>query len=93
MNALIRHARFTEGTDMQKAARAGALCMVVRSSDWLPQDGDIIRDVSLAYPEKVWEQLLGSAKEEQIISNDEASFPHSPDNDVIELQETTPGTK
>lgn len=34
--------------DLQKARRAGALCMIVRSESWTPQDGDeIIKNVLL----------------------------------------------
>jgi hypothetical protein len=32
-------------TDLQRAARAGALCMVVRNGDWKPCAGDAISDV------------------------------------------------
>jgi len=34
-------------TDLQKAARARALCMVVRNQDWRPEPGDIIADAYL----------------------------------------------
>jgi hypothetical protein len=34
-------------TDLQKAARAGALCMVVRNQDWRPEPGDIVADAYL----------------------------------------------
>ncbi|KAF2499280.1 hypothetical protein BU16DRAFT_523786 [Lophium mytilinum] len=33
-----------EEKDLRKARRAGALCMIVRSSDWVPRDGDEIVD-------------------------------------------------
>jgi hypothetical protein len=81
MNALVH----MKGTELQKAARAGALCMVVRSPDWQPQDGDTIHDISLAFPEKVREQYLGPAKEDPFL------LSHS--NDDMELQEHTPGVK
>lgn len=44
VSAIIRHARITRKDELRAAARAGALCMVVRSRHWLPQDGDVIRD-------------------------------------------------
>lgn len=40
-----------EEQDLRKARRAGALCMIVRSSDWVPRDGDEIQEnVLLAQP-------------------------------------------
>ena len=33
-----------EEQDLRKARRAGALCMIVRSSDWEPRDGDEIHE-------------------------------------------------
>jgi hypothetical protein len=36
LNAIFRHASF-EKTDLRVAARAGALCMVVRTSKWRPE--------------------------------------------------------
>ncbi len=37
-------------TDLEKAARAGALCMVVRTRSWEPQDGDILNNTILYLP-------------------------------------------
>ncbi len=37
----IRHRAIFGKTDLHKAARAGALCMVVRTQDWKPQAGDV----------------------------------------------------
>jgi hypothetical protein len=34
------------------AARAGALCMIVRSSSWRPRKGDIISDALLFSPDE-----------------------------------------
>lgn len=33
-----------EEQDLRKARRAGALCMIVRSGDWVPRDGDEIHE-------------------------------------------------
>jgi hypothetical protein len=33
-----------EEQDLRKARRAGALCMIVRASDWVPRDGDEIHE-------------------------------------------------
>lgn len=37
-------------TDLQKAARSRALCMVIRSQDWKPRVGDVVSDAILASP-------------------------------------------
>ena len=34
----------SQARDLQKARRASALCMIVRSSDWVPEDGDVIQE-------------------------------------------------
>lgn len=39
--------------DLEKAARAGALCMVVRTPVWKPQDGDILHNTVLHLPSPV----------------------------------------
>ena len=39
-------------TDLQKAARARALCMVVRNQDWRPEPGDNVADAYLEETEK-----------------------------------------
>ncbi|KAJ7128528.1 hypothetical protein C8R44DRAFT_979201 [Mycena epipterygia] len=38
LNAWARHSVFTKGT-LERAARSGALCMVVRNDSWEPEDG------------------------------------------------------
>ncbi|KAL9008735.1 MAG: hypothetical protein Q9173_006168 [Seirophora scorigena] len=38
---ILRSSNFA-GNDLQAAARANALCMVVRSPDWRPQDGQVV---------------------------------------------------
>ncbi|KAF8883538.1 hypothetical protein BD779DRAFT_1539409 [Infundibulicybe gibba] len=48
IDAIIRHPQVrVKGGELQRAARAGALCMVVRSPDWKPGIGDHIRDAEL----------------------------------------------
>ena len=37
-------------TDLKKAARSGALCMVVRNDKWKPHVGDVVSDAILASP-------------------------------------------
>ena len=41
--SLISRASSLTKDDLQAAARAGALCMVIRKPDWRPQDGQIVR--------------------------------------------------
>lgn len=47
LDAIFRHAR-TEKSALQQAARAGALCMVVRREDWKPHPGDIVKDARVS---------------------------------------------
>ena len=42
LDAIFRHA-ITGSSPLQMAKKAGALCQVVRSSDWKPWPGDIVR--------------------------------------------------
>ncbi|KAJ7160446.1 hypothetical protein C8R46DRAFT_369650 [Mycena filopes] len=49
LDAIARHAIFTKGK-LDRAAQAGALCMVVRNKDWRPQRTDgapVIRDIKI----------------------------------------------
>ena len=46
LDAIFRHA-ITGSSALQKAKKAGALCQVVRTPDWKPQSGDIVRDVRI----------------------------------------------
>jgi len=40
LEAIVRHSNLLSGeSELQKAARAGALCVVVRSKAWVPPDG------------------------------------------------------
>jgi hypothetical protein len=41
--AIARHARFTKKDELWMAKRAGALCMLVRSRHWVPQEGEVLR--------------------------------------------------
>jgi hypothetical protein len=43
VSAIVRHARFTKKDELWIAARPGALCMLVRTRDWVPQHGDVVR--------------------------------------------------
>jgi hypothetical protein len=45
LDSILRSSRLRRTNDAQRAAKAGALCMVVRSPDWEPQRDDVIRDV------------------------------------------------
>lgn len=49
MLAISTFAMFAK-TDLQKAARSRALCMVIRSQSWKPHAGDIASDAILASP-------------------------------------------
>ena len=47
LDAIFRHAIIVKDP-LQRAARASALCMVVRSPSWKPRDGDIIQGVNFS---------------------------------------------
>jgi hypothetical protein len=49
---ILTYASFGK-TDLQKAARAGALCMVVRNQDWRLEPGDIVSDAYLEETKKL----------------------------------------
>jgi hypothetical protein len=40
-------------TDLERAARAVALCLLVRSSEWQPQDGDILHNAIIGSPSPI----------------------------------------
>ncbi|KAF1963813.1 hypothetical protein CC80DRAFT_460797 [Byssothecium circinans] len=44
VEAILSGAVFVKNDDLRKAARSGALCMVVRGNDWRPVDGDQVRN-------------------------------------------------
>jgi hypothetical protein len=45
LDSILRSSRLLQTNEAQRAAKAGALCMVVRTDKWKPQPGDVIRDV------------------------------------------------
>jgi hypothetical protein len=46
MNSIVRLA-FLGRNELEKAARSGALCMVVRSDDWEPDTETLFRDIKI----------------------------------------------
>ena len=50
LNLIFRHPRLTSKSDLDVAARSGALCMLVRSPNWKPQQGDDIRNALINDP-------------------------------------------
>jgi hypothetical protein len=54
VNAIIRNARFGAKDEIHGAARAGALCMIMRTRFWAPQDGDVIRDLRTTSSQRNW---------------------------------------
>ncbi|CAL8574765.1 hypothetical protein XPA_000717 [Xanthoria parietina] len=57
---LILRASNLAGNDLQAAARANALCMVIRGPDWRPRDGQIVEGCGIETPKK---QKNGNEKE------------------------------
>lgn len=47
IDGLVRRAILVRGGALQKAAAAGSLCIVTRSADWVPKNGQILRGVTL----------------------------------------------
>jgi hypothetical protein len=50
IEAIFRHAAFFSSDDLQMAARAGALCIVVRDITWRPRVGDVFKGLELQQP-------------------------------------------
>ena len=46
-SGIVRHAVFTKH-ELQRAAQAGALCMVVRSNLWTPAEASLVKDCNLS---------------------------------------------
>ncbi|KAF8493056.1 hypothetical protein F5888DRAFT_1618299, partial [Russula emetica] len=49
-NCIVRCPVLTAKNDLEMAARSGALCMLVRSSNWKPERGDNIRNALIKDP-------------------------------------------
>lgn len=47
IEAILSRAVFVKNDELKKAARSGALCIVVRGKDWRPVDGDKVNNVVL----------------------------------------------
>lgn len=47
LEAIARRAAWFRGNELQRAARAGALCVVVRNKRWKPLDGQIISNCKI----------------------------------------------
>src|SRR5438034_983347 len=45
MDSIIRCPRFRKMNKLERAAKAGALCMVVRTQFWEPKVGDVLRHI------------------------------------------------
>ena len=50
LNFIIRHPVLTAKSNLEMAARSGALCMLVRSSSWKPRSGDNIMNALIKDP-------------------------------------------
>ena len=55
LNLIFRHPRLTltSKSDLDVAARSGALCMLVRSRSWKPREGDNIRNALINNPRNI----------------------------------------
>jgi hypothetical protein len=48
IEAIIRRAAYHQGNELQRAARAGALCVVVRSELWTPNGGQTVKGIEIS---------------------------------------------
>jgi hypothetical protein len=46
LDSIVRRPRLRKMTELERACISGALCMVVRNTDWEPEIGDVIRDMA-----------------------------------------------
>lgn len=67
---LISRANTLAGNDLQAAARANALCMVVRTPDWRPENGDEIKNCKVEVAEGT-SQSRSAAEDEKTESPNE----------------------
>lgn len=58
MDAIIRHSRWAGGNVFEKAARARALCMVVRTDGWKAKVEDILKDLEIVKGQEVLDVRL-----------------------------------
>lgn len=64
LDAIFCHA-IIGGSPLQRAKKAGALCEVIRTHDWKPRTGDVVRGVQVKHTEhKQDSQQLSSVPEE-----------------------------
>jgi hypothetical protein len=75
--------RASQARDLQKARRAGALCMVVRNRDWRPKDGDVIEENVLIVEGSEAAGLpgIGGSKGKEIIVSEREVGASSRDDD------------
>lgn len=45
IDSIIRRTNFRKMNELEKAAKAGALCMVIRTKDWVLKEGDVLRGI------------------------------------------------
>ncbi|KAA6412614.1 MAG: hypothetical protein FRX48_03606 [Lasallia pustulata] len=87
LHSMMRHAVFVRDS-LQRAARAGALCMVVRAEDWEPEDGAVMSDIRIlkgGSAKKPQKPSAGSKKK----GGKDAS---GTDEENVELTEISPGS-
>jgi hypothetical protein len=46
IEAIVRHAALFSKDEIHRATKAGALCVVIRSKEWRPKDGQLMSDVT-----------------------------------------------
>ncbi|KAM3069621.1 hypothetical protein ACMFMF_008834 [Clarireedia jacksonii] len=71
---------------LQMAARANALCMVVRSHDWVPMDGDVIKGCNIK-PENLEEDCSTPTEAIELEENTRVEILSIPENSTSVMQE------
>lgn len=86
VNSIRRFAR--RGSDLEKACRAGALCMVVRVAGWLPSPGDTINALLL---EETWSKVRADTETTPELRYTHSSDPPT-DDPPIDVNSSLPAT-
>jgi hypothetical protein len=84
LNAIFQHSIFCR-TPLETACRSGALCVVVRTEDWKPRDGEVVKGVWLEEEygrEQGWRQVTVPLSQEDG-ENEISSHPKSAGKDAF----------
>ena len=91
---LISRAANLTVSDLQSAARANALCMVVRTNEWRPMDGEEIEGCSIERVENTEKNTLpdNSRQENADVKGNSEEIKQAPTSSTVDTQEDGKGT-